>query len=173
MRHIFHKFVNEGKGTHVIARELKEEGISPMRCDEWSCTVLLRILKNEKYCGDLVQKKTYTPDYLSHEKKHNRGQEEFVILWDHHEPIISREMFEAAGRILDSRAESQVARNPRWINPSTAIVIAFRARSSAASAAGAMWPVTVPALTAAGTRHGVVWKLPATESSTRMQRAMC
>lgn len=108
VRHIFHKFVNEGKGTWVIARELKEEGISPMYCDGWSCTVLLRILKNEKYCGDLVQKKTYTPDYLSHEKKCNRGQEEFVILRDHHEPIISREMFETAGHILDSRAESQV-----------------------------------------------------------------
>ena len=60
VRLIFHKFVNEGKGTHVIARELREEGISPMRVKEWSNTVILRVIRNEKYCGDLVQKKTYT-----------------------------------------------------------------------------------------------------------------
>mgnify|MGYP001106757187 CR=1 FL=1 len=93
VRLIFHKFVNEGKGTHVIARELREEGISPMRVKEWSNTVILRVIRNEKYCGDLVQKKTYTPDFLSHEKKYNRGQEEFVIIKDHHEPIISRSDF--------------------------------------------------------------------------------
>ena len=107
VRLIFHKFVNEGKGTHVIARELREEGISPMRVKEWQNTVILRIIRNEKYCGDLVQKKTYTPDFLSHEKKYNRGQEEFVIIKDHHEPIISRELFEKANRILDAKSLSQ------------------------------------------------------------------
>lgn len=104
---VFHKFVNEGKGCHTICRELREEGIAPMRVKEWTNTVILRMIRNEKYCGDLVQKKTYTPDYLSHEKKYNKGQEEFVIIKDHHEPIISREIFEEANRILDSRALSQ------------------------------------------------------------------
>ena len=107
VRLIFHKFVNEGKGTHVIARELREEGIEPMRVKEWQNTVILRVIRNEKYCGDLVQKKTYTPDFLSHEKKYNRGQEEFVIIKDHHEPIVSRELFEEANRILDERSLSQ------------------------------------------------------------------
>lgn len=107
VRLIFHKFVNEGKGTHVIARELREAGITPMRVKEWQNTVILRIIRNEKYCGDLVQKKTYTPDFLSHEKKYNRGQEEFVIIKDHHEPIVSRELFDEANRILDSRSLSQ------------------------------------------------------------------
>ncbi len=107
VRLIFRKFVDEGKGTHVIARELREEGINPMRVKEWSNTVILRVIRNEKYCGDLVQKKTYTPDFLSHEKKYNRGQEEFVILRDHHEPIISRELFNKANRILDAKSLSQ------------------------------------------------------------------
>ena len=107
VRLIFHKFADEGKGTHVIARELREEGIEPMRVKEWQNTVILRVIRNEKYCGDLVQKKTYTPDFLSHEKKYNRGQEEFVILKDHHEPIISRELFDKANRILDAKSLSQ------------------------------------------------------------------
>ena len=107
VRLIFHKFVDEGKGTHVIARELREEGIEPMRVKEWQNTVILRVIRNEKYCGDLVQKKTFTPDFLSHEKKYNRGQEEFVIIKDHHEPIISRELFDKANRILDAKSLSQ------------------------------------------------------------------
>ena len=107
VRLIFRKFVDEGKGTHVIARELREEGIKPMRVKEWQNTVILRVIRNEKYCGDLVQKKTYTPDFLSHEKKYNRGQEEFVIIKDHHEPIISRELFDKANRILDEKSLSQ------------------------------------------------------------------
>ena len=107
VRLIFHKFANENKGTHVIARELREAGVTPMRVKEWSNTVILRVIRNEKYCGDLVQKKTFTPDFLSHEKKYNRGEEEFVIIKNHHEPIVSRELFEKANRILDEKSLTQ------------------------------------------------------------------
>ena len=103
VRLIFHKFVNEDKGTHVIARELREAGIQTAGyMKQWSNTVILRVLRNEKYCGDLVQKKTYTPDYLTHEKRYNRGEEEFVTLRDHHEPIIGRGLF--------NRAQAELAR---------------------------------------------------------------
>lgn len=105
VRLIFHKFVNEGKGTHVIAREFREVGIKTATyMKQWSNTVILRILRNEKMCGDLIQKKTYTPSYLNHEKKYNCGQEEFVVLRDHHEPIISRKLFEKAQRELERRS---------------------------------------------------------------------
>ena len=60
----------------------------------------LRILKNEKYRGDLKQKKTYTPDYLSHEKKINRGEEEFVWIYGHHDPIIEAKIFEKTAEKL-------------------------------------------------------------------------
>lgn len=107
VRLIFHKFVDEGKGTHVIARELHNAGIHPMQVKKWSNTVILRVIRNEKYCGDLVQKKTYTPNYLTHKKKYNRGEEKYIIIKDHHEPIISRKMFDEANRILDERSQSQ------------------------------------------------------------------
>lgn len=58
VRMIFHKFTNEGKGTHVIARELYEAGIKTKRGNlNWSNTTILRVLRNEKYVGDLCQKK--------------------------------------------------------------------------------------------------------------------
>ncbi len=93
VRAIFHKYTNEGKGTHVIARELSEEGLRPKRVKLWSATVILRTLRNEKYVGDLCQKKTFTPNYLTHAKKYNRGNEEMVYLKDHHEPIIDRDLW--------------------------------------------------------------------------------
>ena len=107
VRLIFHKFLEEGKGTFTIARELSEMGIeTSTRKNNWTNTVILRILRNEKYCGDLIQKKTFTPDYLSHEKKYNRGEEEFVVLSNHHEPIVSREIFERTQRELERRRPS-------------------------------------------------------------------
>ena len=89
VRLIFRKYVQEKKGTSVIARELAETGWKTGGGSlNWTAGYVLKILKNEKYAGDLIQKKTCTPDYLTHQKKINRGMEEPVILRDHHEPII-------------------------------------------------------------------------------------
>lgn len=103
---IFHKYTNEGKGTHVIARELTEEGLKPKRISLWSATVILRILRNEKYVGDLCQKKTFTPDYLTHKKKYNRGEEEKIYIKDHHEAIIDRGLWNRTQAELKRRSQS-------------------------------------------------------------------
>lgn len=107
VRYIFHKYLDERKGSGVIARELCNEGILSSRGNlKWSAPTVLKILKNEKYCGDLRQKKTYTPDYLSHKKKYNKGQEEYILLRDHHEPIIDRSVWEAVQRELARRSHN-------------------------------------------------------------------
>lgn len=104
---IFHKYTNEGKGTWTIARELLAEGMRPKRIALWSNVVILRVLRNEKYVGDLCQKKTYTPDYLTHAKKYNRGEEETVYLKDHHEPIIDRDLWNRTQAELERRSSSE------------------------------------------------------------------
>ena len=105
---IYHKFVNEKKGTCTIARELREAGIKTfMGNSSWSNTTILKILRNEKYCGDLCQKKTITPDFLTHEKKYNRGEEEMVFIKDHHTPIINRELWDEAQCILNKNRPSE------------------------------------------------------------------
>ncbi len=108
VRRIYHKFLDEGKGTHVIARELYEEGVAPPKAKDkpWSSTMILRILRNEKYCGDLLQKKYCTPNFLDHKKIANHGQEEQVYLRDHHKAIVSRDMFERTQAELNRRAPS-------------------------------------------------------------------
>lgn len=106
VRLIYHSFLVERKGTHTIARELTEASTRPplRPSGAWSSTMVLKILRNEKYCGDLLQKKYRTTDYLSHRKILNDGTEEQVLLRNHHEPIISREQFEAAQAELVKRA---------------------------------------------------------------------
>ncbi len=108
VRMIFHKFTEEGKGTYVIARELEEAGICPKRVKKWSNTVILRVLRNEKYVGDLCQKKTYTPDYLDHAKKYNRGAEEKIYIRDHHPEIaiIDRKLWERTQKELAKRSQT-------------------------------------------------------------------
>lgn len=114
VRKIFHKYTDEGKGTHIIARELKEEGCLPKsRVKDWSNHVILTILRNEKYVGDLCQKKTYTPDYLSHEKKYNRGAEDKVYIKDHHPEIaiISRDLWDRTQAELERRTITKEAKS--------------------------------------------------------------
>lgn len=91
---IFQKYGNEKKGTSVIARELREAGYKTYTGNtKWNNTHIIKILKNEKYAGDLIQKKTITPDYLTHAKKYNHGEEELICIENHHESIIDRELW--------------------------------------------------------------------------------
>lgn len=94
VRMIFHKYTVEQVGTSDIARFLTAKGYRTYRGNsKWKSNTVIKILNNEKYVGDLVQKKTYTPDYLTHEKKANKGAVPLIVIPNHHEPIISREIW--------------------------------------------------------------------------------
>ena len=104
VRMIFTKYGVEKKGTTVIARELQEAGCRTHSGNaKWFNSHIVKILKNEKYVGDLVQKKTITPDYLSHARKYNHGEEGLVVIRNHHPPIIDRELWETVQRELKKR----------------------------------------------------------------------
>lgn len=52
------------------------------------------ILKNEKYIGDVLMGKTFTIDPISHKRLSNLGEADKHYLKEHHEPIISKELFD-------------------------------------------------------------------------------
>lgn len=70
----------------------------------WSDTAIYRVLHNEKYVGDLCQKKTWTPDYLTHTKKYNRDKSQMIYLENHHEPLIDRALWERTQEELARRS---------------------------------------------------------------------
>ncbi len=111
VREVYRRFLLDGKGTYIIARELTAEGIPPPsgKGKSWSSTMVLRLLRNEKYCGDLLQRKSCTPDFLDHRKVKNEGQSPQVYLRNHHEAIVPRSMFEAVRRELSRRQAARKA----------------------------------------------------------------
>ena len=106
VKKIFHWF-SMGDGTYTIAKRLQQMGIKTKRYKNgWTNTVILRILRNEKYVGDLAQGKTYTPDALKHKKKYNRGESARYYTRDHHpeSAIIDRELWDKVQEILQDNA---------------------------------------------------------------------
>lgn len=103
VRLIFHKYALEQMSTSAIAACLTEQGFRTHRgSTDWSASTVIKILNNEKYVGDLVQKKTYTPDFLTHEKRPNRGEVPQIRISNHHEPIISRDLWDLTQARLQS-----------------------------------------------------------------------
>ena len=60
---------------------------------KWTAGSVLNILRNERYCGDILFRKTYTPNYLDHKSKKNRHERRQFFRKDDHEAIISRDDF--------------------------------------------------------------------------------
>lgn len=108
VRQIFQKYAVEQVGTAEIARFLNREGYRTYHGSKWKSSAIIKILKNEKYVGDLVQKKTYTPDYLTHEKCTNKGQVPQIRIENHHEPIISREIWNMAQKRMAQNNKHRV-----------------------------------------------------------------
>ena len=95
VRTIYALYVYEKMGARAIADSLTRRGIPSMTGKTvWSAATVLKILKNEKYCGDLVQRKMVTTDYLTHRKSANADEDELVIIKNHHAPIISRSLWD-------------------------------------------------------------------------------
>ena len=66
----------------------------------WSAGSIFGILQNERHCGDILARKTFTPNYLDHKAKKNRKDRNQYIWRDHHESIIPRGDFIAVQRLL-------------------------------------------------------------------------
>jgi DNA invertase Pin-like site-specific DNA recombinase len=69
----------------------------------WTASGIRSVLRNEKHCGDVLARKYYTPNYKDHKQKRNTGQKNKYFQANHHEAIVSRAVWNAAQRIMNSR----------------------------------------------------------------------
>ena len=112
---IFELFL-QGRGCHQIARTLSERAVpTPARHNNiavgrpgasyglWSHTAIRRILRNEIYTGTLVQNKYKKLNYKSN-KQLKTDESAWLRSPNAHEAIISQEIFDKAGQLLEATA---------------------------------------------------------------------
>lgn len=70
--------------------------------NKWTSSSIVQVLRNERHCGDVLTRKTFTPNYRTHKSKKNTGQRPQSRYRDHHEAIIKRDDFIAVQQMLDN-----------------------------------------------------------------------
>ena len=73
---------------------------------EWSPGSITGILKNEKYCGDMIMQKSFVENFKTHKAVRNKGQRKLYYEPGHHEGIVSREEHARALLLLKSNQAS-------------------------------------------------------------------
>ena len=96
---IYDLYVN-GWTYSRIARELEKYGRKTKPGNKkWHASCIKEILGNERNCGDVLSRKTYTPNFKTHKSKKNNNNRNQYRKKDHHESIVSREVYDAAKKM--------------------------------------------------------------------------
>ncbi len=99
---IFYMYIY-GYSTAEIAEKLTQVGYRTyLGNNTWTSNTILQVLRNERHCGDVLTRKTFTPSYLSHKSRKNRGDRPQSLYRNHHEAIVSREDFIAVQHLLNN-----------------------------------------------------------------------
>ena len=109
----------QGLGTNKIIAELNENAgeYAP-----WGREQIRYILHNEKYVGDSLWQKTFTPAVLPLRSKPNRGEVDQYYTEDTQEAIIDKATFQKAQQMLNRRAEKSKTQ-PKTVTPKLARMI--------------------------------------------------
>ena len=102
----------KGYGSKKIKYELEKLGrVTSTGLNRWSESYIIRVLRNSFYCGTIVYRKQFVPDYLEQKHKKNNGEVEQVIVEGRYTPIISKEVFEKVQEKLKDNAKLIVSSN--------------------------------------------------------------
>ena len=102
VRLIFYMYLSGYSSSH-IARTLEELGKTTyLGNTKWTSGAVIQVLRNERHCGDVLTRKTWTPDVISHKSKKNRGERQQSLYKDDHEAIVSRDDFIAVQHMINN-----------------------------------------------------------------------
>ena len=106
VRWIYDRYLS-GASLRMIRDELAQQGVGGE--GGWTAIKVSRILKNEKYCGDVLMQKTFRQDFINRKIIKNTGQRPMYLIENYHEGIVSREKFNAVQAEL---ARRKAAKSP-------------------------------------------------------------
>lgn len=99
-----------GMGVNAIMKKLNDAGLSTKSGAVWHESTLQKILRNEKYSGDMLLQKTFSPDHFNRKKLINHGELPMYHVIDSHDAIIDKETFSQVQREIEHRATQYHAR---------------------------------------------------------------
>ena len=105
IRVIFQMYL-EGANTAMIADYLERNNVKTLtKMDRWSPSSIRRIIRNEKYCGDVLLQKTYSESPLSKRRVINHGEKEKYLVEDAIPAIVSKSIWKRCQEIMDEKAD--------------------------------------------------------------------
>lgn len=111
VRLIYDNFLH-GISAERTEKQLAEMGVKSYTGQHFSNMSIRAILKNEKYTGNMLLQKEYTPSHIDHKTKKNNGVLPRYWVADSHEAIISLEIFQAVQEEIKRRRELGAFANP-------------------------------------------------------------
>ncbi|MEY8312954.1 recombinase family protein [Oscillospiraceae bacterium 42-9] len=103
---IFNLYLS-GKGQREIVQYLNNNNVPFSHGKKWVRSCIKIILSNERYTGDALLQKKFVESTLTHKLVVNNGERQQFFVEDHHEAIISKEIYEAARQLASNRNKKQ------------------------------------------------------------------
>ena len=104
---IFRDYLS-GMGTNAIARKLRDNNIPTKSGGFWREVTIRRILKNEKYAGNLLLQKTFIKDHITKKQIKNKGELPKYYVENNHESIIDIDNFQ--------KVQNEILRRSKKVN---------------------------------------------------------
>lgn len=103
IRYIYNSYI-DGQNGSEIANALTKAGMQTVTGNtQWRSGAVLNILRNEKYCGDVIFQKTFIKDYMTHKAVKNTGQRPQYRKKNNHVAIINRDDWNLVQKLLKTK----------------------------------------------------------------------
>ena len=104
IRRIFNLYTG-GVGPHAIAKDLKACGYVRRDGTPFTYSRIVKILNQEKYCGNSLLQKTFRENHITKRKTVNNGEYPMYFIEESHPAIISPEAYEKVKEVMAMRRE--------------------------------------------------------------------
>ena len=100
---IFYLYLNGWSHTQIADLLTKYGRKTKLGNEVWNPSSIAGIIENERHCGYVLAHKTYTPNFKDHKSVKNSGQRTQYIDPENHDPIVTKEVYDAANKLQSSR----------------------------------------------------------------------